>query len=64
MTTEQAATIADQQQVANEIGKEIAETLGAYTKQHKDYEKHMLTKIVGFESQLRELRGKIIFVEK
>lgn len=58
MAAEQAATMAEQHQLGTEVDKEIAETLGGYTKQHKEYEQHVLTKVAELESKLRDHRGE------
>lgn len=59
LTTEQASAVAEQQKLSAEVDKEIADTLGGYTKQHKEYEQHMLSKIGQMEVQLKDLRDKI-----
>ncbi|KAL3077169.1 hypothetical protein niasHS_013158 [Heterodera schachtii] len=58
MLAEQTATVAEQHQLAAEVDKEIVDTLGAYTKQHKEYEQHVLTKVAEREKALRECREK------
>jgi hypothetical protein len=60
LTTEQASAVAEQQKLSAEVDKEIADTLGGYTKQHKEYEQHMLSKIGQMEVQLKDLRGNVL----
>uniref|UniRef100_A0A914HPF2 Uncharacterized protein n=1 Tax=Globodera rostochiensis TaxID=31243 RepID=A0A914HPF2_GLORO len=59
MLAEQTATVAEQHQLAAEVDKEIGETLGGYTKQHKEYEQHVLTKVAELDASLRDYREKL-----
>ncbi|KAF7639861.1 hypothetical protein Mgra_00000781 [Meloidogyne graminicola] len=61
IATEQATFFSDQQQLAIEVDKEIAETLSTYAKQHKEYEQHILTKIATLETQIKEIKDRIEF---